>query len=711
MRRILIDAMQPEEIRVALVHNQKIYDLDIESRAKKPIKSNIYKGVITTVEPSLNAAFVDYGAKRHGFLPFKEISTVYADNDQVVQKDTEVIVQVERDERGTKGASLTTFISLAGRSLVLLPNSPRKGGISRRIEGNQRDALRGIMQKIVLPEGFSVIIRTAAIDRSIEDIQHDVNSLVATWQSICVASDAKQAPCFLFQESNIIIRTIRDYFRPSIDEIIIDSPETYNLACAFVKEIMPDRLGDIKLHTADEPLYNYYPIERQIETAFEREVALQSGGSIVIDNTEALTAIDVNSAKATRGSDIEETALNTNLEAAKTIALQLRLRDLGGLFVIDFIDMLSSKHRKAVEECILKALQADQARTQVGTISNFGLLEMSRERLRSALNETTYHTCSHCDGQGKIRSVRSLALAVLRLIDEECKNDNVAELQIFASIEVCSFLLNEKRQAISDMEKCHAIRLVIVPQKNMEHPHYSIRCQSGQEIQKRTYSYQLNYDDGERKRRRHASDDENGIDTAKPAVTNIVRQVEVKSIFQSILHGLKNFFKAPASDTKTSTSTATVKPKSQSANSNKRRSRQSRRYPKKSNTPSNERLNTSTKVETDGDYNKKKRLNDKASHAKTGATKTATTSTSIKSKATHSQRTLPVRKRKKPDGALKEILNKTESSPKEVENVSPQAVAVDTVDKQVVGEAKQQPVVHRRPVNDPRNQQNTTDEE
>lgn len=486
MKRMLINATQPEELRVALVDGQWLYDLDIENRTRVQKKANIYKGKITRIEPSLEAAFVDYGAERHGFLPLKEISREYFTKQpkdiegrikikDVVKEGTEVIVQVDKEERGNKGAALTTFISLAGRYMVLMPNNPRGGGISRRIEGEERNELRQTLSQIDVPKGMSVIVRTAGIGRSAEELQWDLNYLLQLWTSIKEESDKAKAPHFLFQESNVIIRAIRDYLRPDIGEVIVDHQETFNLASAFVQQVMPNYHSKVRLYSDETPLFNRYQIEGQIETAFEREVKLPSGGSIVIDVTEALVAIDINSARATKGGDIEETALQTNLEAADEIARQLRLRDIGGLVVIDFIDMQPVRNQRAVEERMQKALGMDRARVQVGRISRFGLLEMSRQRLRPSLGETTSKVCPRCNGQGTIRSTKSIALSILRLVEEEAQKDRSAEIRAIAPVKVSTYLLNEKRRAIAGIESKNGARIVIVPNADMVTPHYEVQ--------------------------------------------------------------------------------------------------------------------------------------------------------------------------------------------------------------------------------------------
>ena len=453
MKRMLINATQPEELRVALVEGQWLYDLDIENRNREQKKSNIYKGRITRVEPSLEAAFVDYGAERHGFLPLKEISREYfskntGDSDgrvkikDVLKEGTEVIVQIDKEERGNKGAALTTFVSLAGRYLVLMPNNPRAGGISRRIEGEDRAELKDALGSIEVPQGMGVIIRTAGVGRSADELQWDLNYLLQLWGSIDSEAKKSPAPTFLFQESNVIIRAIRDYLRQDVGEVIVDNKEAFELASAFIQQVMPNYRSKVKLYQDDIPLFNRYQIESQIETAFQREVKLPSGGAIVIDVTEALVSIDINSSRATKGGDIEETALQTNLEAADEIARQLRLRDMGGLIVIDFIDMQPVRNQREVENRMRDALLMDRARVQIGRISRFGLLEMSRQRLRPSLGEIHSKVCPRCNGQGTIRGTRSLALAILRLVEEEAQKERSAEIRAIAPMSVATYLLN-----------------------------------------------------------------------------------------------------------------------------------------------------------------------------------------------------------------------------------------------------------------------------
>ncbi|MBM7333810.1 MAG: ribonuclease E [Alcanivorax sp.] len=485
MKRMLINATHPEEIRVALVDGQRLYDLDIEHRTRVQKKANIYKGKITRIEPSLEAAFVDFGAERHGFLPLKEISRQYFQKDpkdiqgrinikEVIKEGQEVIIQVDKEERGNKGAALTTFISLAGRYLVLMPNNPRAGGISRRIEGEERQQLKEALGSLQIPDEMGVIVRTAGLGRSAEELQWDLNYLLKLWGSIAEASETRKAPFLIYQESNVIIRAIRDYLRKDIGEVLIDSQKVYNEAQAFVQQVMTDFQHKIKLYSDDTPLFSRYQIESQIETAFEREVKLPSGGSIVIDPTEALVSIDINSSRATKGADIEETALQTNLEAADEIARQLRLRDIGGLIVVDFIDMGPARNQREVENRMRDALEADRARIQLGRISRFGLLELSRQRLRPSLGETSSIVCPRCDGLGHIRDVKSLALSILRLIEEEVMKERTGEIQAQVPVPVGTFLLNEKRQVLREIEANHKVRVLVIPNPHLETPHFEV---------------------------------------------------------------------------------------------------------------------------------------------------------------------------------------------------------------------------------------------
>jgi ribonuclease E len=483
MKRMLINATQTEELRVALVDGQRLYDLDIESGAREQKKSNIYKGKITRIEPSLEAAFVDFGAERHGFLPLKEISKTYFSKNpgsgrvnikEVMKEGQEVIVQVDKEERGNKGAALTTMVSLAGRYLVLMPNNARAGGISRRIEGDERTELREAMKGVTVPDDMGVIVRTAGIGRSSEELQWDLDYLMQLWQAIDGASARRQAPCLLLQESNVVIRAIRDYLRQDIGEVLIDQQSAYDEAISFVQQVMPQYENKFKLYEDKVPLFNRYQIESQIETAFQREVKLPSGGSIVIDPTEALVSIDINSARATKGADIEETATTTNCEAAEEIARQLRLRDMGGLVVIDFIDMHSNRNQREVENRLKNALEMDRARVQVGRISRFGLMEMSRQRLRPSLGETSGHVCPRCSGTGIVRDLPSLSLSILRLIEEEAAKENTGQIRAEVPLNVGTFLLNEKREVIADIEGRHNARIVILPNPHMDTPHYEV---------------------------------------------------------------------------------------------------------------------------------------------------------------------------------------------------------------------------------------------
>jgi len=484
MKRMLINATQPEELRVALVDGQRLYDLDIESGAREQKKSNIYKGRIARIEPSLEAAFVDFGAERHGFLSLKEVSREYFKKSpdggrvnirEVLSEGQEIIVQVDKEERGNKGAALTTFISLAGRYLVLMPNNPRAGGISRRIEGDERRELREALDSLNVPADMGLIVRTAGIGRSSDEMQQDLDYLLQLWNAIKEAAEVQKAPFLIYQESNVIIRAIRDYLRQDIGEVLIDSTHAQEEALAFVQQVMPQYSSKIKLYDDSVPLFNRFQIESQIETAFQREVELPSGGSIVIDPTEALVSIDINSARATRGNDIEETALQTNLEAAEEIARQLRLRDIGGLIVIDFIDMNAPRNQRAVEDRMREALDADRARVQIGRISRFGLLEMSRQRLRPSLRETSGIVCPRCNGQGVIRDVESLSLAILRLIEEEALKDRTAEVRARVPIPVAAFLLNEKRNALTKIELRCRTRILILPTEQLETPHFEVQ--------------------------------------------------------------------------------------------------------------------------------------------------------------------------------------------------------------------------------------------
>jgi len=483
MKRMLFNATQAEELRVAIVDGQKLIDLDIESAAKEQRKSNIYKAIITRIEPSLEAAFVDYGAERHGFLPFKEVSRAYfrdgvepnrATIKEALKEGQELIVQVDKDERGNKGAALTTFISLAGRYLVLMPNNPRGGGVSRRIEGEDRNELREAMDQLDVPQGMSLIARTAGIGRTVEELQWDLNYLMQLWRAIEGAAGSQKGPFLIYQEGSLVIRAIRDYFQPDIGEILIDTDDIFEQAQQFMSHVMPGNVARVKRYRDDVPLFSRFQIEHQIETAFGRQVSLPSGGAIVVDHTEALVAVDVNSGRATRGADIEETALRTNLEAADEIARQLRLRDLGGLIVIDFIDMESPRAQREVENRLRDALHYDRARVQTGKISRFGLLELSRQRLRPALAEMTYIPCPRCTGTGHIRSTESAALHILRILEEEAMKENTGAVHVQIPVDVATFLLNEKRDDIRTIELRHKVNLVLIPNIHLETPAHEI---------------------------------------------------------------------------------------------------------------------------------------------------------------------------------------------------------------------------------------------
>ncbi len=483
MKRMLFNATQAEELRVAIVDGQKLVDLDIESAAKEQKKSNIYKAVITRIEPSLEAAFVDYGAERHGFLPFKEISRAYfqpgvdasrASIKEALREGQELIVQVDKDERGNKGAALTTFISLAGRYLVLMPNNPRGGGVSRRVEGEERSELRDVMDQLQVPQGMSLIARTAAIGRNSEELQWDLNYLMQLWKAIDGAANQQKGAFLIYQEGSLVIRAIRDYFQPDIGEILIDTDDVYEQASQFMAHVMPGTVNRIKRYRDDVPLFSRFQIEHQIESAYSRQVTLPSGGAIVIDHTEALVSVDVNSGRSTRGSDIEETAFKTNLEAAEEVARQLRLRDLGGLIIIDFIDMESQRNQREVENRLRDGLRLDRARVQTGKISRFGLMELSRQRLRPALAETSYIPCPRCSGTGHIRSAESAALHILRILEEEAMKDNTAAVHTQVPVDVATFLLNEKRPDIQAIELRHKVNILLIPNIHLETPQHSI---------------------------------------------------------------------------------------------------------------------------------------------------------------------------------------------------------------------------------------------
>ena len=561
MKRMLINATQPEEVRVALVDGQWLYDLDIENCLRDQKKSNIYKGKITRIEPSLEAAFVDYGEERHGFLPLKEISRDYFSKQprdsegrvkikDVLSEGQEVIVQIDKEERGNKGAALTTFVSLAGRYLVLMPNNPRAGGISRRIDGDERAELKDALSCIEVPKGMGVIVRTAGKGRLAEELQGDLANLINLWSTIDTAANAAKAPEFLFKESNAIIRAIRDYLREDVGEVIVDKREAFELASSYIQQNLPNYRSKVKLYEEKIPLFNRYQIEGQIETAFEREVKLPSGGAIVIDVTEALISIDINSSRATKGSDIEETALQTNLEAADEIARQLRLRDMGGLVVIDFIDMQAPRNQREVEARMKEALEMDRARVQIGRISPFGLLEMSRQRLRPSLGETTSKVCPRCSGQGTIRGTKSIALSILRLVEEEAQKERSAEIRAICPVSVATYLLNEKRKAISNIESRQNTRIVILPSEEMMTPHFEVQRLRNDEIEKVETSYKIEIPSDE-SAKETMTDEQKLAAMPKPVVlpgiippAAPVAEVKEPSLMEKLLKGIASLFKS-----------------------------------------------------------------------------------------------------------------------------------------------------------------------
>ncbi|WP_290619204.1 Rne/Rng family ribonuclease [Immundisolibacter sp.] len=489
MKRILFNARQSEELRVAIVDGQYLFDLDIESPNRNQKKGNIYRAVVRRIEPSLEAAFVDYGGTRHGFLPLKEVAAHYLQGPngepRQLREGQEITVQVEKEERGTKGAALTTHVSLAGRYLVLMPCSPDAGGVSRKIEGEDRAELKDLLGQLQLPSNMGVIVRTVAAERSLAELQWDLDHLIELWNAIDAASTGKSAPFLIYQENNVVARVIRDYFRDDIGEVLIDDEATYEEARALMQQLMPQSLPRLKLYQDKVPLFTRYQIEHQIETAHRREVPLRSGGALVVDHTEALTAIDINSARSTGGSDIEETATNTNLEACDEIGRQLRLRDLGGLIVIDFIDMMKSSNQRAVEDRLRDAVKHDRARIQLGKLSRFGLLEMSRQRLRPSLKETSHITCPRCEGQGTIRSVESTALHVLRLLEEESLKERTGRLAVQVPVAVATYLFNEKRDAVSELGQRLGVNPIILPNPALETPHYEIDRTRVQDLNKR----------------------------------------------------------------------------------------------------------------------------------------------------------------------------------------------------------------------------------
>ncbi|WP_241595836.1 ribonuclease E [Rosenbergiella epipactidis] len=634
MKRMLINATQQEELRVALVDGQKLYDLDIESPGHEQKKANIYKGKITRIEPSLEASFVDYGAERHGFLPLKEISREYFPDNysghgrpnikDVLREGQEVIVQIDKEERGNKGAALTTFISLAGSYLVLMPNNPRAGGISRRIEGDDRSELKEALSSLDIPNGMGLIVRTAGVGKSAESLQWDLNFRLKHWEAIQKAANSRPAPFLIHQESNVIVRAFRDYLRQDIGEILIDNPSVLELARQHIAALgRPDFTSKIKLYSGEIPLFSHYQIESQIESAFQREVRLPSGGSIVIDTTEALTAIDINSARSTRGGDIEETAFNTNLEAADEIARQLRLRDLGGLIVIDFIDMTPARHQRAVENKLRDAVRQDRARIQISHISRFGLLEMSRQRLSPSLGESSHHVCPRCSGTGTIRDNESLALSILRLIEEEALKDNTKEVHAIVPVQVASYLLNEKRSAVNAIEtRQGGVKTVIVPDDKMQTPHYSVlRVRKGEETH--TLSYHLpklhetemalpsEEETAERRRPEQPALAAFVMPDAPPVVSETqatpAAEKTTGCFFSRLVKGIKAFFAGSDNAEKPATETSTAAPTASTASQSQDRQRQSDR--RNNQRRNNNRYDRNDKNDRSGRQNQKESSN------------------------------------------------------------------------------------------------------
>jgi ribonuclease E len=611
MKRMLINATQTEELRVALVDGQRLYDLDIESGSREQKKSNIYKGKITRIEPSLEAAFVDFGADRHGFLPLKEISRSYFSKNpgsgrvnikEVMREGQEVIVQVDKEERGNKGAALTTMVSLAGRYLVLMPNNARAGGISRRIEGDERTELREAMKGVTVPDDMGVIVRTAGIGRSSEELQWDLDYLMQLWQAIHGASERRNAPCLLLQESNVVIRAIRDYLRQDIGEVLIDNQSAYDEAIGFVQQVMPQYESKFKLYEDKVPLFNRYQIESQIETAFQREVKLPSGGSIVIDPTEALVSIDINSARATKGADIEETATTTNCEAAEEIARQLRLRDMGGLVVIDFIDMHSNRNQREVENRLKNSLEMDRARVQVGRISRFGLMEMSRQRLRPSLGETSGHVCPRCSGTGVVRDLPSLSLSILRLIEEEAAKENTGQIRAEVPLNVGSFLLNDKREVIADIENRHDARIVILPNPHMDTPHYEVTRLRPDDSLIGQASHEQNFDPEVDFGLESDTNKEppKTQDAAVKAVAAARTPAPQKSFFKKFSDTISDFFSDEKAEEKSKPKSTTSKPvnkRNQSTSPNPRRPQNNRRNERDSENKSERKNERPARVE------------------------------------------------------------------------------------------------------------------
>jgi len=639
MKRILINATQPEELRVAMVDGQKLDNFDIETTGRKQTRSNIYKGKITRIEPSLEAAFIEFGVDRHGFLPMKDVIRSYFLNENVqtaegsdvqnseeqekspptherrnikdvLKEGQEIIVQVDKEERGNKGAALTTFISLAGRYLVLMPNNPRAGGVSRRIEGENRSEAREVLSTLEIPTGMGLILRTAGVNKTAEELKWDLEYLLQLWKAIEISAQQHPAPFLIYQESNVIIRAIRDYMREDTGEILVDNQAIYEEANAFMQQVMPQHLEKVKLYQDKVPLFTRYQIESQIESAFQREVKLPSGGSIVLDRTEALLSVDINSARATKGGDIEETALTTNLEAVDEIARQLRLRDLGGLVVIDFIDMLSHRNQREVESRTKEAVKIDRARIQVGRISRFGLLEMSRQRLRSSLGETSQIVCPRCVGQGNIRGVESLSLSILRLMEEEAMKDKTSKIFVKVPVNVATYLLNEKRQAILEIEGRQQINIVLIPNPNMETPQYDVqrvRLDDKRESLREKVSYELVTSPQEPSVKDYSTTSKSD-ERKEPAVTGVVhttpppKQVVRK---EGVIKGLWNrLFHTDKASKQAQTATQIYQRRGKSSLS--RKSKRSRNVSKARTLP------TSTPAPSDSGISKKRENGDRS---------------------------------------------------------------------------------------------------
>ena len=631
MKRMLINATQPEELRVAIAEGQHLFDLDIEVPSQEQKKSNVYKGKITRVEPSLEACFVEFGSARHGFLPLKEICPSCYSKDaskkggkiairDAVREGQEIIVQVEKEERGNKGAALTTYISLAGRYLVLMPTNPTAGGVSRRITGNDRDHLREQLQKVTSPDNVGIIVRTAGVGRDADELQWDLDYLLQLWTAIEQAAAKRAAPFLVYQESNLFIRALRDHLRNDIGEILIDNETVFNDAREFMQQVMPHNLNKLKLYTDQVPLFNRYQIETQIESAFARTVHLPSGGAVVFDHTEALLSIDINSARATKGSDIEETAYNTNMESANEIARQLRLRDLGGLIVIDFIDMTSRKHQREVEECLRSAMQIDKARVQIGRISRFGLLEMSRQRLRPSLGESSQETCPRCEGHGTIRSVESLALSILRLVEEEVMKDYTGQIIVQAPTEVINFLHNEKRAALAEVESRHKVPIVMLANQYLVTPHFEIL-----RVRKSDISSDPSYariDQPEAQVLANERSQANAIAVPAPAVKRIVPDRPAPTRTEEKAPGLFTrlaniLFSHPKEEEK---SKPAPRKKTTKKTSSQRSNQQSTRRPQSSQQQSNQRTSkkrTSKGTQSSGQQNQQQRTSKKRTAKKT----------------------------------------------------------------------------------------------